>query len=159
MVLETFFTEEDIQEIYNDVLVYSILKYRKLDKGWKKEFLDRYERARKYFFLRGIEPSLLENVNLEQLRDKLMNYQIFYDSILKLNKGVIIQSGNEIGERVVSTISKKESEFEKISFLFDFITNYVHYSEDYFHYCLDVPPVDGLTFDFKNCVPVDSSIE
>lgn len=158
MKLETFFTEDDVREIYDDVVIYSILKYQRLDEGWQLEFSKRYRQAQEYLKSRGIRDEAWKNVNFEQLKLKLSNYQKVYNSVLQLNQTTIEKSGLEIERFILKTIEKKKTELEKVSFLFDFVTRYVTYSEDYFHYCLEVPPVDGFTFDFKNCIPVDSSI-
>lgn len=158
MTLDTLFDEEDINEIYNDTIVYSILKYQSLPEIWQEEFKNRYEKALQLLPKRNIESTTIKNTNITELKQKLTNYQKIYNSVLQLNKDTIDQSGFTIEHFLITELSQKRNEIDRVSYLFEFITNYITYSEEYFHYCLEVPPVDGFTFDFKNNIPVDSSI-
>lgn len=157
MNLETVFTNDDITEIYNEMILYSILKYQSLPTTWQEEFKSRYEIALKHMQERNLTAKMLQNKSMEEIKTELTNYQNIYNYIIKQNREVVDQIGAQIEKVVLETIGKKTEELDRISFLFDFITNYITYSEDYFHYCLEIPTVDGFTFDFKNNIPVDAS--
>ncbi len=158
MNLETLFLDEDIEEIYNDTIVYSILKYHSLSKEWQDFFRLRYDHALECLKKRKIESVKIEKNMEDDVRRRLEIYQRLYNIILEQNKSIIGSSAPSIENLVIKTISQKTSEIEKISFLFDFVESYITYSEDYYHYCLKVPPIDNFGFDFKYNLPVDSSI-
>ena len=158
MQLETFFNEEDIQEIYDEVIIYSILKYQTLTSEWQGEFYEKYCHAIQLKEQRAIPDILVHHNSLEHLNQKLTNYQTLYNTILQLNESIIDQIGPQIMEFIVKTIDQEETEYKKVNLLFDFLTTYLTYSEEYYQHCLQVPPVDGFTFDFKNNIPVDCSI-
>lgn len=159
MNLETLFTSEDVAEIYDDAVVYSILKYDTLSDIWKEFFERRYDAALKHLKNRNIDYMKIDKSTMEFLKDRLMNYQQLYNQILEQNQETIELVAPKIEKLIILTGNTMQSEIERVSFLFDFITSYITYSEDYFHYCLEVPPIDGFTFDFKNNLPVDSSID
>lgn len=169
MYLETLFTKEDIKEIYDKIIICSILKYEKLDKDTQKFFEDRYNFALKQATDRQINFNFLHQTTPEKViasieNDLLVSRQ-YYDMNIANNKPVVNFLADQIEKVIIAAIATKETEVEKISFIFDFVTNYVTYSEDYFNYCLKVPPVndqhfpDDLHLDFKNEIPVDSSLE
>lgn len=156
-MLETFFYEEDISDIYRDVVMYSVLRYGQLDIRWRNHFLNRYQHALSCFGECQIDDVILKYETVDNLKVRLDQYQEIYHSILDLNKEVVDQYGPMIEKMIVESCPKK-NDLGKIAFLFDFVTHYVHYSNDYFKYCLQTPPVDGYSFDFQDCVPVDSSM-
>lgn len=158
MNLETFFSESDIDEIYNTTIIYSILKYQSLPEVFKKTFQKRYENAIQFMKDRHISPDILKNCNLETLKQQLTEYQTIYNSNIQLNKETIEQTSSNITRLITHTISQVPNEIDRISYLFDFITNYLKYSEDYNNYCLTVPPIDSFLFDFKNTIPIEPSI-
>ena len=169
MYLETFFKEEDIKEIYNKIIICSILKYEKMDEDTKKFFERRYKLALKQLNDRQISFSYLDKLSSEQVitnieNDLLASIQ-YYDMNIANNKSVINFLAKQIEKIILQFLSNKKTEIEKISAIFDFVTNYITYSEDYFNYCLEVPPINDqyfsydLHFDFKNQIPVDSSLE
>ena len=46
-MLETYFKEEDIEDIYNNTVLYSIIKYNNSEEGIQEFFKDRYKNALK----------------------------------------------------------------------------------------------------------------
>lgn len=158
MSLETFFSKKDIEDIYNTTLMYSILKYKSLPQIWQEVFKERYENALQLITGRNINPHIFQNTNLEELQHRLIEYKNMYNSNIQLNEETVAKVGSNITRLIIYTINKEQNEIDKISYLFDFITSYLSYSEDYNNYCLNIPPIDGFTFDFKENIPIEPSI-
>lgn len=158
MTLETFFTQNDIDEIYTMTIIYSILKYQSLPEKWQQEFLPKYEHAKSLLTERNIKLSIIESANLDQLKLQLENYQAIYNSNIELNRNVINQIGPIIAKTIITEIKTKDTEIDRISYLVDFLTNYMTYSKTYDKYCLSLSTIDGFNFDFQNNIPVDNSI-
>ena len=158
MTLETFFTQNDIDEIYTMTIIYSILKYQSLPEKWQQEFLPKYEHDKRLLTERNIKLSIIESANLDQLKLQLENYQAIYNSNIELNRNVINQIGPIIAKTIITEIKTKDTEIDRISYLVDFLTNYMTYSKTYDKYCLSLSTIDGFNFDFQNNIPVDNSI-
>ena len=158
MELETLFRENDIKDIYDLITIYSILKYNNLEKEIQLEFEEGYKNTIKNFKERNLETNKLSNYNLETLEKRLKDYNIVYETNIKLNKDTINDLATKV-EHLIITRIQEEDEITRISFLFDFITNYINYSEENFKYCLNVPFTDNFSFDFSNNVPVDNRVQ
>lgn len=158
MKLETFYTQDDIAQLYNRVIIYSILKYQSLKEEAQEEFKPRFEHAIVQLKNRHIEPTQLQHTTLEGLKQELINEKSIYNNILEQNKEIINLTAPEIETILLKEFLSKETELEQLSYLFDFLAKYLTYPEEYYEYCLKVPPVDGFEFDFKNNIPADSSI-
>lgn len=79
MKLETFFSKKDINNIYDTIIIYSVLKYKKLPEIWQEEFKDRYMFAMQMMKERNLNPNILENIKLEDLKEQLIDYEIIYN--------------------------------------------------------------------------------
>ena len=119
-----------------------------------KFFKEKYNYACNLANSRLIYSYLIENYTIENSLDKLENHKAVYNYIININSETIKKVGKKFEEIIINTISKQEDEISRISFLFDFITNYITYSEEYFNHCIRLPLVDGFEFDFKNNMPV-----
>lgn len=158
MKLETFFSETDIHEIYTTTIKYSILKYQTFPKAWQEQFAERYKKANQFIMERNIDPSYLDSNDLKELKDRLTEYEIIYNTNIELNRETIKQVSSDITRLIIYTINSEPTEISRVSYLFDFLTNYMNYSEDYNKYCLEVPPIDGFNFEFKNNIPVEPTL-
>lgn len=163
-MLETFFTDEDIKDIYDELVIYSIKKYEEnknmiesLDKESQKKFQKQYKIALLAMKEREINPETLKNRNIQTLKASLDNYQQIYHTILKLNQPTINEIALQMKEILLSTLSIPKNESEKASLLFDFTTNYFNYSYDCYKYCNQIPFVSEYDFDFKDNIPIDSN--
>ena len=164
MQLETFFTDEDIKDIYDELVIYSIKKYEEnknmiesLDKESQKKFQKQYKIALLAMKERKINPEILKNRNIKTLKASLDNYQQIYHTILKLNQPTTNEIALQMKEILLSTLSIPKNESEKVSLLFDFTTNYFKYSYDCYKYCNQIPFVSEYDFDFKDNIPIDSN--
>lgn len=164
MQLETFFTDEDIKDIYDELVIYSIKKYEEnknmiesLDKESQKKFQKQYKIALLAMKERKINPEILKNRNIQTLKESLDNYQQIYHTILKLNQPTTNEIALQMKEILLSTLSIPKNESEKASLLFDFTTNYFKYSYDYYKYCNQIPFVSEYDFDFKDNIPIDAN--
>ncbi len=164
MQLETFFTDEDIKDIYDELVIYSIKKYEEnknmiesLDKESQKKFQKQYKIALLAMKERKINPEILKNRNIKTLKESLDNYQQIYHTILKLNQPTTNEIALQMKEILLSTLSIPKNESEKASLLFDFTTNYFKYSYDYYKYCNQIPFVSEYDFDFKDNIPIDAN--
>ena len=163
-MLETLFTKKDIEDIYNNLIIYSIMNYHNLPIESQNFLKKKYLHALKYLKEKELTEEL-EYTNYEQLQQTLLQYQVVYNEIYNRNKNTINLYGKKIEKLIIDKTNTYKTPLEKISFLFDFVTNYITYSEDYVNYCLNIPPVNNnnlktnLEFDFKNQVPVDTTIE
>ena len=162
-MLETFFTDEDIKNIYDELIIYSIKKYEEnkemIDKSgteMQKKFQREYNTALLFSKEREISLENLKNRNIKQLKERLDTYQQNYHTILKLNKNTIDQIALQMKKVLLSTLSTPKNESEKLSFLFDFTTEYFKYSYDCYKYCNQIPFVSDYAFDFKDNIPIDS---
>lgn len=158
MNLETFFTKEDIQDIYENITIYSIKNYQTLPEEWQEIYKPKYQKALSNLENLNIPYEKIDQEEKEEVFTKLENYQQIYRTLLNLNQPVIELYASKIENKIIETIIKYPTEIERIAFLFQFITEYVIYSENYFKFCLQVPLIDGFDFDFKETIPVDSSI-
>lgn len=158
MTLETFFTEEDVEEIYDNTIMYSILKYQTFQADWQQIFESRYQHALDCFQKRNQISDLLENTSIDRIKNNLLNYQAIYQQIQAQNRPVIDLYAPKIEAIILKSLQTKTTALERVNFLFDFVTNYVQYSTETFQYCLQVPPIDDFYFDFQNQVPVDATI-
>lgn len=163
-MLETFFTDEDIKDIYDELVIYSIKKYEEnknmiesLDKESQKKFQKQYKIALLAMKEREINPETLKNRNIQTLKASLDNYQQIYHTILKLNQPTTNEIALQMKEILLSTLSIPKNESEKASLLFDFTTNYFKYSYDCYKYCNQIPFVSEYDFDFKDNIPIDSN--
>ena len=163
-MLETFFTDEDIKDIYDELVIYSIKKYEEnknmiesLDKESQKKFQKQYKIALLAMKERDINPETLKNRNIQTLKASLDNYQQIYHTILKLNQPTTNEIALQMKEILLSTLSIPKNESEKASLLFDFTTNYFKYSYDCYKYCNQIPFVSEYDFDFKDNIPIDSN--
>ena len=164
MQLETFFTDEDIKDIYDELVIYSIKKYEEnknmiesLDKESQKKFQKQYKIALLAMKERKINPEISKNRNIKTLKESLDNYQQIYHTILKLNQPTTNEIALQMKEILLSTLSIPKNESEKASLLFDFTTNYFKYSYDCYKYCNQIPFVSEYDFDFKDNIPIDSN--
>lgn len=158
-MLETYFKEEDIEDIYNNTVLYSIIKYNNSKEDIQEFFKDRYKNALISLKKRNISREILKYTNELELEKILNNYKQIYNINYQLNKKVIQEYAPIIEEKIIERISNYPSPIERISILCSFLSKYLTYSEDYVNYCLRIPPIGNFDFDFKNNVPVDSSIE
>lgn len=163
-MLETFFTDEDIKDIYDELVIYSIKKYEEnknmiesLDKESQKKFQKQYKIALLAMKERKINPEILKNRNIKTLKESLDNYQQIYHTILKLNQPTTNEIALQMKEILLSTLSIPKNESEKASLLFDFTTTYFKYSYDYYKYCNQIPFVSEYDFDFKDNIPIDAN--
>lgn len=163
-MLETFFTDEDIKDIYDELVIYSIKKYEEnknmiesLDKESQKKFQKQYKIALLAMKEREINPETLKNRNIQTLKASLDNYQQIYHTILKLNQPTTNEIALQMKEILLSTLSIPKNESEKASLLFEFTTNYFKYSYDCYKYCNQIPFVSEYDFDFKDNIPIDSN--
>ena len=163
-MLETFFTDEDIKDIYDELVIYSIKKYEEnknmiesLDKESQRKFQKQYKIALLAMKEREINPETLKNRNIQTLKASLDNYQQIYHTILKLNQPTTNEIALQMKEILLSTLSIPKNESEKASLLFDFTTNYFKYSYDCYKYCNQIPFVSEYDFDFKDNIPIDSN--
>lgn len=162
-MLETFFTDEDIKDIYDELIIYSIKKYEenqemveKSDTEMQKKFQREYKTALLFSKEREISLENLKNRNIKQIKESLDTYQQNYHTILKLNKNTIDEIALQMKKVLLSTLSKTKNESEKLSLLFDFATEYFKYSYDCYKYCNQIPFVSDYAFDFKDNIPIDS---
>ena len=157
MQLETFFKEQDIKEIYDYITIYSKLNYENLPKEWKERFKRKYKNTKENLLERNLNEETLYYYDLQTLKLTLMNYYKIYINNIKLNEPTIKKTAIVIERLIIETLKDKD-ELTKINFLFDFITHYLDYSTDCYKYCLSVPVVDNLLFDFQKNIPVDNSV-
>ena len=111
-MLETFFTDEDIKDIYDELVIYSIKKYEEnknmiesLDKESQKKFQKQYKIALLAMKERKINPEILKNRNIKTLKESLDNYQQIYHTILKLNQPTTNEIALQMKEILLSTLS------------------------------------------------------
>ena len=121
-MLETFFTTEDIKEIYDELVIYSIKKYE-----MKKETLNtfefelknkirrQYKRALLELKKRKINPEILNNKTIRQLEESLNNYKQNYYALLSLNKSTIDEVAFQMQEILLDTLLNIENELGDIA--------------------------------------------
>ena len=121
-MLETFFTTEDIKEIYDELVIYSIKKYE-----MKKETLNtfefelknkirrQYKRALLELKKRKINPEILNNKTIKQLEESLNNYKQNYYALLSLNKSTIDEVAFQMQEILLDTLLNIENELGEVA--------------------------------------------
>ena len=58
-MLETIFNNEDVRDIYHNIVMYSVLRYGQLDIRWREHFEDRYRHALSCFGECQIDDNIL----------------------------------------------------------------------------------------------------
>lgn len=152
LTLVTYFKEEEINEIYQAVVEYSIRNYYKKEDVFQNLYQGKIEHAK-----------LIKTKNIQANDEELKKYLTIkrqkQEQNLRVNKP-IIELLSQIPLIILAKYFPQEAkEEEKVRYLVDFVTKYVTYSEDYYHYCYQTPPTDGYDFDFKQATPVDTSVE
>ena len=155
MDLLNAFKEEEIENIYNDVLVYSILRYENFDDGNKETFKDRYEFANKLLKSKNLN---IPPIDFELFYDYIKEKKYRFENMVENNKSIIETYAPVIEKMIIENIDPNVNNINKLEFIFDFVTKYITYSNNLVTYSIDIPPINGLEFDFKNNIPVDSSI-
>lgn len=147
----SYFTEEEIDYIYECLLEYSMRNYEKMNEGAKIELQKKYNHAKSL---------ITKTIDLsdQELEDFLLKTQSKYQENIKANQEMI-----EVSQHIPIISLKKEmpADFtnkEKIYYLLNFLIRYVTYSQRYFNYCTLIPPTKGIEFDFKSTIPVEHSI-
>ena len=163
-MLETFFTKDDIEDIYDELIIYSIKKYQESEEEIKsydskiRKTLERqYKQALIELKRRKISIESLENKSITELKESLDNYQRNYYTILELNQPIINEIAENIKQVLFEVLSKLKTEEEKLSFLFDFSVEYFKYAQNNYQYCNQIPFTSSYFFDFKDNVPIDSN--
>lgn len=163
-MLETFFTNEDIKDIYDELIVYSIKKYEEekikigeADSKLRKRLNRQYKNALLFLKTRNINLEELKNKTTKKLKESLDNYQQNYNMLLNLNKNEIDEVATLMKKILLPALSSQKNELDRVSLLFDFATEYFNYSYDCYHYCNQIPFASEYAFDFKNNIPIDNS--
>lgn len=150
--LVSYFTQEEIDYIYECLVEYSIRNYEKMTQGVKEELQEKYDHAR------NLSTQTIE-LSDKELEDFLLNARGKYQENIQTNHAVIELFKHipiiTLIKHMPESISSNE---EKIYYLLDFMTRYINYSECYFNHCILTPPTKGIEFDFKNTVPVEHDV-
>lgn len=147
--LRTNFTKNEIEEIYNYLVEYSIINYEKHPLDILKR---RYENALNIIKDKQIDKSF------EELEEYLLNKQEKYLEVIKSNKDLINCVARSIIHILNEDIKRLTTNEEKLSYIFDFVTKVMIYNKDYEKYLFDIPPTNGITFNFNKTIPNDNEI-
>lgn len=150
--LVTYFTKEEIEKIYSYLVEYAIRNYEKNKEqynGWAVE---------KYNYAKTLQNKTIDEQS-EEIEQFLENKQEKYNQNLEDNKEVITAFCQIPVLILQRNLTGNETNEEILNYIFDFVTNYITYSEDYYKYCIKTPPTKNLEFDFKDLTPTNKDIE
>ncbi len=153
MELIQLYNKSAIQQIYSNVLQLSIFNYQTLPEFIKEELKGKYENA-----------LLLKDQLTEPPFDNIQDITEFLTAVCEdiqrvrlQNQPVIDLYTSQVEQLLDNYIPNNLNCLEKLEFLFDFITNWISFSEDTFQYCCNIPPANGLFFNFYHGVPLSNS--
>jgi len=150
--LVTFFNENEIKEIYENLMEYSLRKYENNDETYKELFKERYESTLKKITSRS-------NMSDEELINYLNEKQLKYNQNCEENKDIIELYSAVVKNIFIRNIDEDSTDIEKANYLFDFCSNILNYSSDWYEYSYSLPPKDNFDFDFKNNIPASQDID
>lgn len=144
---------EDILKIYQHVVTYSIHRYQELPDSFKEFYKSKYENALnlKVLFCNN------EEINKEDCINYLNNAKEVIKKIETANQPVIEMLSEETLNILKSEKPESLDQIKTCEYLFDYITNTMSYSDDWFNYCSSIPPIDGYNFDFYHGIPISTT--
>ncbi len=152
MYLFNPFSAEEIENIYSDIVIYSVLNYLTLPKIWKDYFADKYDYALKLIAENNLT---VPDIDPESLYENLKERYDNYNDVKNVNRKVIDEIAETIIYEFLRFAPKTNNECEKVEYLYDFLSDYLAFSEELVKYCTKIPPIKGLEFDFNDSTPVD----
>lgn len=150
--LTTHFTEEEIKDIYQHLIELSIRNYEKNEQLYEEVFKSKYDCAKD---LKTKEISK----TTEEIKEFLLEKQVKYQKDFEENKEIIRLLAPITLLILKKHFNENRTPLQKLNYIFDFVTSFITYSEDYYWYVTKTPPKNGIEFDFKNRVPVNTEIE
>ena len=157
--LISYFSEKDIQEIYDYLVEYSIRVYEQsLSEYNISDWKSKYKHALK------LKTESLNRVHLSILPTNMIeayltSKQEKYKSNLLANKTVTEECTNLALIAFKNGINTNASQLKKASYIFDFVTQTIQYARDYQKYCLNVPQLGRFEFDFHETMPIDHTAD
>lgn len=152
--LVSYFTTEEIEQINQCLVEYSVKHYEEKETEMKIHFREKYDYAKKRLTETGktdLPIECLEDFLLEKLDKYRRNIEANHE-LLELNKTVTVAI---LKKRMPIDLNMEE----KVYYLIEFLTRFVSFSEKYFENCILTPPTNNIEFDFKNNTPLEHSIE
>ncbi len=144
------FKEEEINKIYINKVIYSILKYQTLSDNMKLFFKPKFE------FVKNLHRGHFENGNIEEVKEFLESEKEKYNDIRSKNQKVVSLLANSIiGNFITGCTEHKEyTELQKVKYLLEYIVNTFKYNYDANKYNNNIPFGMDYDFEFSNSVPV-----
>ena len=158
-MLDTIFNETDVTDIYRNIVLYSILNFGTLDRGYRNLPFSQKRYYHALNLLKKMDMDLyhLKFNSLEEIESNLALYWQLYQEVLENNLACIYANGAFLEKRILMAMQGME-DIEKISFLGELLSSCISYSQTYFDYCLRGPSVFPYVFDFKDNIPVPQSV-
>lgn len=144
---------EYINDIYKNIILYSIKKYENLPLPIQSFYEQKYQNAINLKRTLNID----DNKNIEEIKNYLNNQKEIIDKIKEENQIIIDLLVPKIIHMLAKNINENMTITEVCEYLFDYITLTMEYSTEWYQYCKEVPPVDGFEFSFYKGIPLSNS--
>lgn len=147
--------EEYIKQIYMSTVLYSIKQYQLLPEELKIIYNKKYQNA----LIAKEELQIEDNQSLEELRFFLQQQKEKIETIKAQNQPIIDLLAAQTIDILINEMPNNSTQLQKCEYIFDYITNTMEYSNDWYRYCKDVPPTSGYEFSFYHGIPLSNTYE
>lgn len=145
--------ENEVKEIYDSAVVYSLLKYEELSEGAKEVLYEKYRNALAIV----TDKDLDTNKDKDELKAFLENEKNIYESIKDKNQPVIDLVSQMMVNTIKEEIPKDLSNLQVCEYLFDLVTSIMNHASDWTIYFNNTPPKDNYSFEFYNGIPLSKT--
>lgn len=145
--------DEYVKLIHENIILYSLKQYQALPEEIKTFYNSKYQNALtiKQEFNIEYEPEL------EDLKSFLQEQKEKVEIIKAQNQPIIDFLSSQILSILIKEMPNNLTEIEKCEYIFDFVTKTLEYSEDWYKYCKDIPPINGYEFTFYKGIPLSDN--
>lgn len=143
-----------INEIYKNIVLLSEKRYHLLSEEEKILNEWKYKKALEV----KKELNIREDVNYD-VESYLKKQRELIEDIKKINQPIIDEMTIRIVEFLRNEMPNGLTDFEKIEYIFDYVTNVMYYNEEWNKYCYKLPTLSEYNFKFYEGIPLGNTYE
>lgn len=145
------FRDYEVDKIYKNKLIYSIIKYDEQNNDFKEFYHEKYCNALSF------SNSSFYNSAMVEVKEYLDKAMIKYNEVIKENQEVIDLVSDQLVRNLANEAYKLPNDLEKCRFLFEYVSRIMNYDYDTKKYNRFIPFGEDYPFEFYNGVPISSS--
>lgn len=146
-------SEEHIDEIYKNKVIYSIIKFERQDEDYKELFKG------KDMYAKNLNDSDINESDYDEIVAYLDQQKEIINTIRNENEEVIKLTKAQILDNFKQGISKSSDDIEKYEYIFEYVTKTISYNYDSKRFNRDIPFGNDYDFEFYKGVPFDNSFD